>query len=162
MKTIKNIEIVFENCDAITIEPKYFFEFYISQIEPIINRIGCNTIAKCNIAKHIAFGISRNADEEYYQFGMVYQENFKKTYFNRIKDCDITAFDLHYEDGTHETIYVEYSADSYCTNSNQNYYVNNFGDLFVTIIHDKGVFDVFDKDDIEDENYMELNRHMMD
>ena len=41
---LKNITLVFENCDSITIDGKYVGEFIVDDIHTSIERIACNAI----------------------------------------------------------------------------------------------------------------------
>lgn len=141
MEWVKEIELVFENTDSIKLDPKFFGVFQIKNISKNISRIGSNCIAKYDTAHYVAFELFREANKPHYEFGM---DSCETTVFERIADAqDITSIEITYQDDTKDIFYVDFNGEY--TNSNQDSYISKTGDLFVTIIKDKEVFEVFKK-----------------
>jgi len=154
MKTIKKVEFIFENCEHFSIDANYFGDFCIENIHENIYRCGLNAIGKFIVADTVVFEIYSEADTLYNCFG----EDRNK--FDRIKSyMDITSLELVYDDGSIETIYVDYE-DSIegqlgTSNTNQKVYKSELGNLYIVIAKDEDIEDFFNKEDINDREFVD-------
>lgn len=156
MKSIKSIEFVFENCECFSIDAKYLGEFELSDIHQCIHRIASNCIAKMDCANTVAIEIFSEGNKEYSPFGV---RDRDETLFDRFMYHDITSIEIVYDDETSETYYVDYEGDE--INEYQKNYMNNFGDMYIVISKDKGIFDFFDEDEINDEEIISFAKDMI-
>lgn len=102
MKEVKYIEIVLENCDEIRVDRKYLGWFDMDGLTKGVHRIACNAIAETQSAESVFIHLLK--DFEYKDICGEMQPAFK-----RIKDFhDITAIDVHFEDGSHDYYFVPY------------------------------------------------------
>lgn len=158
MKRIKSIRFVFENCECFSIDAKYLGEFELSDIHKCIHRIAANCIAKMDCANTVAIEIFSEGNKEYSPFDVIRDED--ETLFDRLNMYhDITSIDIIYDDDTSEMYYVDYEGDE--TNEYQKNYMNNFGDMYIVISKDKGIFDFFDEDEINDEEIISFAKDMI-
>lgn len=141
MKDIKSLDIVFENCECISIETKYLYGFSLSGIDVSISRIALNCIHKMNSVKHTEIVICRDADKEYKPFGV---DEYKTTVFDRIStDKDITSLYLRYQDGTEECYYPKWGGDSDYINTYQHSCITPKGNLVLVIDEEYDSIDTY-------------------
>lgn len=150
MKKIKKVEFVFENCEVIEIPVNSLFIFSLEDIKERISRKAINMVASTRYTESCAICISKNANKEYQPFGV---EHFDKDFiFDRIRRFnDITYFDITYDNGESESIYVSYKSESEdigAKNLNMETYINDDGHLFITICEGKSIYDIFDIEDL--------------
>ena len=150
MKKIKKVEFVFENCETIEIPVGCLYVFSLEDIKERISRKAINLIAASRYTDNCAICISKNANKEYQPFGV---EHFDKEFiFDRIRKYnDITYFDITYDNGESETIYVDYKSESEdigAKNLNMETYINDDGHLFISICDGKSIYDIFDTEDL--------------
>ena len=162
MKNIKSIELILENCEVIEIESKYIGMFRMDDIRTSIYRIACNAISKSQTAHSVAIEIFSEANVKYSPFGNC-EEQLK---FYRLAEWkDITSIELHYEDGSTETYYVDYDDGENdalgAENLNQKNYISTLGNLYIVIEKDKTVFDYFDKEEVEDVESINFSKTMI-
>lgn len=162
MNRVKKVEFIFENCESFEIESKYFGGFQVSDITTSVFRIACNSISKMTTAHTIAFEIFSEGNDQYNPFGN--SENTRK--FDRIEAWrDITSIVLFYDDGTHESYYVDYDEEVEgalgAENLNQHTYLSALGNLYIVIAKGKDVFDFFDKEEIESEESINFSKTMI-
>ena len=70
MKFIKEVEFVFENCESIKLDSKYFGWLCIENIREKICRVACNAIGQMKTAHEIAIELFKDIkDIEYLPFG---------------------------------------------------------------------------------------------
>lgn len=171
---LKYITFCFENCDRITIDGKYIGDFVVKDIKTEIRRITTNAIDRIDIADTFAIEIHKDANKERYQFGQIDKPNWKQMTFDRlVKYSDITSIEFElYDDCTTETeeenVYTEYyfywvdwTSDSDEINDAQSNYVSKDGHLYIVISADKTIEDFFDKEDIDDSDYMDFHFDMI-
>lgn len=165
---LKEITFILENCDSITIDGKYIGDFVVQDIHTVIQRIACNAINKIEIANEVAIEIHKDANKERYEFGL---EKCKRMTFDRLTDYpDITNIEFEliddYSDGE-ETPHVE--KYDYCVcwvgrndaiNEAQKDYISKDGNLYIVIADSKGIDDFFNKNDIDDSEYMDFSFSM--
>ena len=162
MKNIEKVEFVFENCESFEIDAKYFGQFHVENIYSAINRIACNSIAKMQIANTIAFEIFSEGNIPYSPFGGQEQQNK----FDRISAfSDITSIVLIYEDGSTEQYYVNYDdGGNYglgVENKNQKSYISTANNLYLIIQKDTDIFQFFNKEEIDDKEYIDSFKGMI-
>ena len=155
---LNKISLVLENCEVIDIDGKYIGELDVGNIQTSISRIACNSISKMKTCDNLVLSIHRDANIINKPFGF----DSNQTVFDRLKDCDITAIDIHYDDvndHSDENIYVPYNEEREGQLGSPNTYMtvkkNKFGDLFLVISEDKTVDDIFQDENIN--NAEEIN-----
>ena len=163
MKNVKSIEFVFENCECLEIEAKYFGVVYLENIQTSIVRIACNSIAKMQTIHSAVFEIFSEANIEYAPFG---SQSDKMVKFDRLVAWDdITQIIMHYEDNQEEVYYVDYDDNGNdglgAPNKNQKSCISALGNLYLVIEKDKNIGDYFDKDEIDNEEEIDDMKSMI-
>lgn len=160
---IKSIEFIFENTESIVIDSSNIGLFEIDGIKESIGRTALNYISSDKSFNHLAIQLLEDAPY------VSYFEEYKSM-FERFKYNDITAVEVYYDndDGESEkkrdVYYVENYKEDDCnsigaSNLNQKFIVSH-GAMYIVISDDKDVYDVFEKEDIEDEKNIEYARKM--
>lgn len=151
---INKLEFVLENCEVVVIDGEYIGSLNIGNIERSIRRVACNAISDMQICRHFSISINRNAEDDEKSGSKLFNQFGKKSPLHRlIQYCDITSIYVHFADNRVEQFYVKWDGDE-CENYNQKSYINKFGDLFVVIDKDMKLDDVFNLNEIEEEDYM--------
>lgn len=154
---IKKIEIILENCEVVTVEGKHIGDFSCNNIEYSINRMGYNYIGETYTCKDFSMSIHKDCalnDKEEWSFGTL---DGKRNPLKRINDYkDIASIYIYFTNDKKDAkqIYVEWGGDNECINEYQKSYINRLGDLFIVISKDLKLEDVFDLEEIEDEDFM--------
>jgi hypothetical protein len=173
---LKYITFCLENCDRITIDGKYIGDFVVKDIKTEIRRIATNAIDRIDIADTFAIEIHKDANKERYPFGQIDKPNWKQMTFDRlVKYSDITSIEFElYDDYTDEMeegavyctecydYWVVWTGDDDETNDAQSNYVSKDGHLYIVISADKTIEDFFDKEDIDDSDYIDFHFDMCD
>lgn len=159
---VKYIELTLENCEVVTIDGKYIGDFLVDDISTSISRLGGNWVGKVDWAGLVAIEIHKDADgEQYRSFG------YKATKFSRLTEWnDITHIDICLEDDVAEdsatsqtySYAIDWEDDDDEENKNQESYISDLGNLYIYINSkkssvNKGIFDFFDKEAINDKDY---------
>lgn len=163
MRNVKIIEFVFENCECLEIEAKYFGGVHLDDIRTSIARIACNSIAKMQTVHSAVFEIFSEANTEYAPFG---SQSDKMVKFDRLVAWDdITQIIVHYEDNQEEVYYVDYDDDGNdglgAPNKNQKSCISALGNLYLVIEKDKNIGDYFDENDIDNEEEVDAMKSMI-
>ena len=170
---LKNITLIFENCDYLTIDGKYIGDLIVDDLHTCFRRIACNAIEKVETANTFAIEIHRDANKDRHQFGQSDVPHFKQKVFDRIEEYDdIThiEFELeetYVEDGEvprveHYEYGVNWVGDSEYENEAQTTYISSGGNMYLVIAEGKGIEDFFDKGEINDEDAMDFHFDMCD
>lgn len=170
---LKNITLIFENCDYITIDGKYIGSLLVDDLHTCFRRIACNAIEKVETTNTFAIEIHRDANKDRYQFGQSDIPYFKQKTFDRIEEYDdITsiAFELveaYVEDGEiprveHYEYYVDWVGESEYENEAQTSYISSDGNMYLVIAKDKEIEDLFDMEEINDSKSMDFHFSMCD
>jgi hypothetical protein len=173
---LKYITFCLENCDRITIDGKYIGDFVVKDIKTEIRRIATNAIDRIDIADTFAIEIHKDANKERYPFGQIDKPNWKQMTFDRlVKYSDITSIEFElYDDYTDEMeegavyctecydYWVNWTGDNDEINDAQSNYVSKDGHLYIVISADKTIEDFFDKEDIDDSDYIDFHFDMCD
>lgn len=124
---IKEIQLILENVDVITIPRKYIGNFYISSIQKSICRMGCNYIGESIVADKFILEVNEKANTH------ENSPNYGERYiFERlIKYNDICSIDIIYKTGKVDSYSFDYDGDD--ENANQKSRINKFGDLELVI-----------------------------
>ena len=160
---IKSIEFIFENTESIVIDSSNIGLFEIDGIKENIGRTALNYISSDKSFNHLAIQLLEDAPY------VSYFEEYKSM-FERFKYNDITAVEVYYDNDDdesekkHDAYYVENYKEDDCnsigaSNLNQKFIVSH-GAMYIVISDDKDVYDVFEKEDIEDEKNIEYARKM--
>ncbi len=152
---ISKVEIVLENCEMITIEGKHIGAFDLDDITYSISRIACNYIDEMYTCKNFSISIhtdSNSNKESKWTMGML--EDEQRNPLERIhKYNDITSIYVYFSNNeVPKKFYVSWSGDDY-HNDYQKTYINKFGDLFIVISEENKLEDIFNLEEIEDEQY---------
>lgn len=160
---LKCIELTLENCEVITIDGKYVGYFLVDDISTSISKLVSNWVGKVDWAGLVAIEIHKDANEEYY-----FPDGNKGNTFSRLMTWnDITHIDICLEDEDAEDdsakshIYsyaISWGDDDEEENKNQESYMSDLGNLYIYINNkkssdNKGIFDFFDKEAINDKDY---------
>ena len=168
---LKYITFILENCDSITIDGKYVGDFIVADIKTEIKRIASNAINKIDFVDMFAIEIHKDANKERYQFDQTDFADWKQMTFDRLnKYHDIVSIEFELyddyaeEDETpcieHYAYYVDWTGDSDEINNAQNNYVSKDGHLYIVISANKTIEDFFDKEEIDDSDYMDFHFSM--
>lgn len=163
---LKEITLVLENCECITIDGKYIGDFLVEDIRTSIQRIACNAIDKMDVAYTFAIEIHKDANKLHSEFD-------RKPIFDRLISWDdITSiqfelFQDYVEDGQepiveHYDYYVHWTGESNQENDSQKSYISNVGNLYIVIADGKGIEAFFDKEAIDHEEHMDFHCCMYD
>lgn len=176
MNGISRIELGLENCEVITIDGKYIGSFDASNIHTDISRMGCNYIGKSQSCDSFAIEIYRDANIINRPFGIENDDDYIKIFERITKYNDITSVTVYYdkkddnykdvETGESDYFYVTYEEENEgqlgSPNIYQSSYINDFGDLYIVIDKDKKIFDLFDKEEINDADSLDFKFSMYD
>lgn len=168
---LKNVTLVFENCDSIMIDGKYIGEFLVDDIHTSIERIACNAIERIDSADTFAIEIHKDANKERFQFDQTHIEDFKQMTFDRLRGYrDITSIQIeliedYVEEGQvpkeeYYDYYVKWTGESDYTNESQVNYVSDCGNFYIVIAEGKKIEDFFDMEEINDESSMDFHFSM--
>ena len=163
---LKEITLVLENCELITIDGKYVGDFLVEDIRTSIQRIACNAIDKMDVAYTFAIEIHKDANKLNSQFD-------RKPIFDRLTSWDdITSiqfelFQDYVEEGQepiveHYDYYIHWTGDSDQENDSQKSCISDVGNLYIVVADGKGIEDFFDKEAINDKEHMDFHCSMYD
>lgn len=165
---LNSIEFIFENCDCIEISGAYVGDFIVDDIVTSIQRIACNSIEEMQTAKTIAMEIHKDANKPRYEFEQEQINSFRQMTFDRFTAYnDVTAiefelFNEHTNELKHFHYYVDWCGDSDYENSAQSVYISKQGNLYLVIKDGMNVLNMFDVENIDDEEYMNYKFSMYD
>lgn len=160
MKNVKKIRFVFENCEYVELEAKYFGCFVVTDIEESVKRTSLNSIMQTKTANKVAFEIFKDAKNiEYTPFG---NEKYKTDVLSRLAEgSDITQLKLKYDDNSSDTLFVDWNNENEFSNSYQKQHIDDYGTLYIVISKECDVFDYFNKDSMSDTEYQKWKRKMI-
>lgn len=166
---LKEITFVLENCDRITVPGNYIGSFCVTNIKKYIARRAMNYIGEYEVAESFMIEIHNGANTEHKQFGEI--QNVGHTKFKRLMDWkDITNVEFEIEEcwdgeNTSNKKYsysVDWHEDDEFDNRYQKTYLSPCGHLYIVISAGKDIFDIFDKEEIDDEDCMEIHFELLD
>lgn len=171
---LKQITFQLENCDSITIDGKYVGYFLVDELNISFERIACNAIDRIDVANVFAIEIHRDANKERYQFGQDGYEKFKQMVFDRftrwdditsiqfelVRECDELTSGLESYD--YYDYLIHWVGDSDADNEAQTSYISKDGHLYIVIAEGKTIEDFFNKENIDDSEYMDFHFYMLD
>jgi len=168
---LKSIEFILENCDSIVVDGKYIGYFDVSDIKSSISRIACNSIARMDVANTVVIETHNDANKKRHLFEC--DEFEEESTFDRLCAGDVTRimFDLIDEfppvDSREQKIehydyYVDWVGcnDDDSENKAQTTYVSDLGNLYLVISKEKSVEDFFNKEEINDKDYVDFTFDM--
>jgi len=128
---LSHIDIVFENVDFVTIKTSNIEQLFIENISEsnylhdqyITSNLKCEQL-------HLVLKNQCKNQKTYFQEN--YEENSSTLFPRMLKYNDIVNIELHYKNGTQETIYVPYDGNE--ENKNQKTYIDEQGNLVVEIV----------------------------
>lgn len=139
MSTVKEIDIIFENCETITIFPTDIGVFSIENIIEYITRDAVNSISKYKKSSLVVIEIfAKRINSEYSPFGILSEKMLLK---DRFQCNDITGFEIRFSDNSTEEILVEYNGNE--VNEYQKTLLGENGNLYIVISKDKNISDFF-------------------
>ena len=168
---LKQITFHFENLESITIDGKYVGYFLVDELSTYFARTACNSFDKMDVANVFAIEIHKDANKEYYAFGQMDCEDCKCMTFDRVTGYnDITSiqFEMVRECSEYTSVaekydyLVHWAGDSDFINEAQINYISQDGHLYIVIAEGKTIEDFFDKEDIDDSEYMDFHFDMFD
>ena len=130
MKRIIKIDVIFENCEFFSLDASDLKFVNFDKFETMIRRIACNCVAKIVRANYIELHVKKGLNDIYNSFG---QQDQPESKLERLQGCDITSFEIFFEDGTSELIYVDWSDESEYSNKYQSDFFDDDGSLVVVI-----------------------------
>ena len=145
---VDRIEIIFENCDYITIPRKYIGRFSLYNIQRDISRVACNSISDEFYAETFLLEIHKDyKNETYHPFE---DENETKCPYDRLLEfSDISGINVIWYDGHTESIDVVWNFDNEYSNSYQDIYEAKTGNLYIVVSKEDTVDSIFNKDEID-------------
>ena len=152
MHTIKKIIFTLENCEVISIDSEFILDMGFEDIKRSLRMVNGTDLMDLTVCNEVGIVLKGTGDRENKPFGM---ELGGKVY-ERLRYNDITAIEVEVE-GKEEPIsfYVDYDEVwGSCKNKNQKTYTNKFNDLFIVIAKNKGLEDMFNMEEIDEEEYM--------
>ena len=153
---IKELTLIFENCEYVTIDGKYIGHFLVSDIKKSIERIAINSISEMTVAERIAMEIHKDADIPYNSFGMVEPSTFDRiTSFNDITSIEFILVDSDNNETKHQ-YYVMWDGDTEYNNKAQKTLISTNEHLYVVIDAARSVEEFFDTEFINCEAYNNL------
>lgn len=164
---IKKLELCFENCDSIIIDGQNIGNIQILDIEEKIFRSACNYISHIKTCKYFYVEFNHSANVIDYELGIPDKDNQYKIFDRIIKYKDIvsiivTLIDKKTNNESQIDLYVDYQEKEEfkniigSSNINQSVYISKLGDLYLLITKDKDIFNVIDKDKVDNKTYMNL------
>lgn len=125
---VKEITLVFENCECCILEPRMFKGLILSGIKEDIN---------VNCYQYEDGEIDKDKSCDYFHI-LVNEEGQKALCFNeylktRILNSDLVAVILTYEDDREEIIYLAWHEDDEYTNRYQKNIIDNEGNLKISV-----------------------------
>lgn len=106
MKNIKEIELVFENCQTMTFKAEQIKNIHIGNISQQVNRIAANAIAMLIYSDDVMIDIEKSTP-------------FTEDELNLLDEVSITFLILKDEDGNETTIYVPFKDEDDDSSLNQ-------------------------------------------
>lgn len=160
MKYVKSIGFGFENCEYFSIDEKYFGTLELTDFNACIQRIACNAVVKMECVDTVVMEIFSEGDDKYSSYG----EDMTK--FKRLNMYnDITSISVVYNDNSEEEYYVNYKEEVEdqlgSPNIYQSNYISNLGNLYIVISKDKGIFDYFNEEEINDKENIEFSKSII-
>ena len=147
---VESITFVFENCEYVEFSMKYVGLFYINEITQNIQRLTLNSVKKIDVAKELFIEIFSEGDEEFNRYCRCGK-------FERVmKYRDIVYVDIKYDDGSVQTIYVEY--DGNAQNQCQTNWMSKLGNLYIAISRKKIVEDFILEHEANDKAMVNLRK----
>lgn len=150
---LKNLVLVFENCEYIEFEGSSIFDFIVEDIETSIRRIAINSIDVLHIPHVVAIEIQKNGDGCYRVFNS--DELGRK--FGRIKEYnDITSIEFDLVDRSGRITHFKYKPvwDGEYDNKYQTVYESSSGNLYIVISDIKQFEDIFQREIINARDYV--------
>ena len=119
-----------------------------------------------SVINPFAIEIFSDANVKRCQFGVT---EFEQNTFERfIRHDDITSIEFilideysEYKTEKQFAYYVKWNGDDFINNA-QKSYLSKLGNLYIVISDNESVFDLFDREDINDENYVQTIRNLYD
>lgn len=128
-KTLKSIDLVCENCEAITIDSQYIGNWNIENItESLYGNL--QEILNMTICDNFEIALNRNGNKENH---IVSTDNYERILTYK----DITSIVLNYTNGSSNRIYLPWEDDTKEYNGYMICKKNKFGDLFISVNKDK-------------------------
>lgn len=160
MKHAKSIGFGFENCEYFSIDAKYFGTLKFTDINTRIQRLACNAVVKIECVDTVIMEIFSEGDDKYSS----YIEDMTK--FKRLNMYnDITSISVVYNDNSEEEYYVNYKEEVEgqlgSPNAHQSNYISTLGNLYIVISKDKGIFDYFNEEEINDKETIEFSKNIL-
>lgn len=158
----KQINLVLENCDVISIPGNTIGNFELSNIQRYIKRVAVNSILDYNVANKVILEICSEANTNYQEFNQE-DDQFTHSKFDRLINYkDITAIELEYKDGTKSEFYVDYDCETdFEDNKNEKVYLSKLGNLYIVIEKDKTIEDYFDINELNDSQKILFHKNML-
>lgn len=165
---LREITFTLENCDWITIPGNYVGSFCVTDIKKYISKRASNWTNEYEVAESFMIEIHECANTIYKPFNQI---NENKTKFQRLMDWrDITQIDFEIEeswDGENASskkysYEVDWHEDDDCDNRYQKVYLSPSGHLYIVISAEKDIFDVFNKEEIDDRGWTNMHFKWLD
>ena len=152
MDRVQSITFVFESGESLEFPIRYFGMVNINDVQTNVQRLALNSVKKIQVSKEVFLEIFAEANAEYDWVSNCYR-------FSRLlKHPDIVYLELLYEDGDRETIYVD-TTDAE-RNMNQDMWVSNLGNLYISISKRKLVSDFIYEKDANNEALVRLRKSL--
>lgn len=142
MKRITSVEFGFENLESVIVKSFQIGSCLIEGISKKIRRVAVNCITEYNGAQTVVMELLLGAE---------------KDILDKIKDSQITSITVKYSDGDENEYYVPYESlneELGAHNIHQKTYLSSLGNLYLVIDEKQDIDSFFDKEEINDREYM--------
>ena len=149
---LKNLVLVFENCEYIEFKGSSIFEFCVEDIETSIRRVAINSIDVLHIPHVVAIEIKKSGDGCY----RIFDSDKLGRKFERIKEYnDIASIEFDLVDRSGRITHFEYEPvwNGEYDNKYQTVYESSSGNLYIVISDKKQFKDIFRREIIDNKNY---------
>ena len=152
MDKVQSITFVFESGESLDFPIRYFGIVNINDVQTNVQRLALNSVKKIQVTKEVFLEIFAEANKEYDWYNNCYR-------FSRLlKRPDIVYLEVWYEDGSHEAIYVDTTNAE--RNMNQDMWVSNLGNLYISISKRKIITDFIYEKDANNETLVKLRKSL--
>lgn len=149
----KNIVLVLENCEVITVERKYLGHVYMSDFKDTLSRSD-KSLLKSKVVHEFAIEIHRSLIETTKKQGLYGESNPIE---RLLKYPDITQVEITYEDDSKDHFYIHWHEEDEYNNRYQKNKLTSFGDLYIVISEQNDTDHYFKDELIDDAEMVEWN-----
>lgn len=133
MKTIIEVELVFENCESMSVPIDLIEYIYIEKIGSSVKGSG-SAIFEYDYSNDFKICLHKDFEDifsEKFYYGPAHMVN--QTRFKRLQMGDIVLVKVTYHDLTYKNIYLKWNEGNECFNLNQKSYLDEYKNLIIEV-----------------------------